>query len=138
MRETDDELIKVITFFLKLLKSEWEPLVSHHSLTTLRERKHNKVDVLPLAEDMSRLKNHINKKVGEASQSLRENPRSVNSWTLLAKLLLARLIVLNKRREGEASKPTLYAYNTRPDWREERLSEILASLSSWERELSEK
>jgi hypothetical protein len=124
MRETDDELIKVITFFLKLLKSEWEPLVSHHSLTTLRERKYNKVDVLPLAEDMTRLKNHNNKKVGEASQSLRENPSSVNSWTLLAKLLLARLIVLNKRREGEASKPTLYAYNNRPDWREERLSEL--------------
>lgn len=85
------------------MKSEWEYTVSHHSLTTLHERKFNKVNVPPLADDIANLKTYMDKKIDEESMSLEQSP-TTKTWTLLAKLLLARVVMLNKRRGGEASK----------------------------------
>ena len=49
---------------------------------------------------------------------------------------LARLVMFNKRRGGEASKMLLESYHQRPDWKQVNNPEIMASLSGFERELS--
>lgn len=105
------------------------------TLATLSERKYNKVNVLPLAEDIDKLRRYIDEKVTKTSSDLKKDPKSSERWAFLAKLLLARLVMLNKRRGGEASKLTLKSYNSRPDWTQACNAEIMASLSMFEQEL---
>ena len=135
LRTKDDLALKDSKNFQKLMRSEWECRVSHHSLATLHERKFNKVDVPPLAEDVTHLKNFVEQKIEEESKNLKASP-TLKSWTSLAKLLLVRIVMLNKRRAGEASKLLLTSYNSRPDWTQSASKEILDSLSPWERQLS--
>ena len=136
LRLKDDARYNDIKNFQKIMKSEWEYRVSHHSLTTLHERRFNKVHVPPLAEDMTHLRNYIDEKIANESKSLKDNP-TAQSWTLLAKVLLARAIMLNRRRGGEASKLLLVSYNNRPDWTQLSCTELMANLSSWEQRLSQ-
>ena len=135
LRSKDDARFKAIKNFQKIMRSEWEYRVSHHSLTSLHERRFNKVHMPPLAEDMACLQAYIDGKISEESKNLREDP-NVKSWTMLAKLLLSRAIMLNKRRGGEASKLLINSYSSRPDWTMASNSELMASLSSWEQRLS--
>jgi hypothetical protein len=89
LRSKDDSRFKDIKNFQKIMKSEWEYRVSRHSLTTLHERRFNKVHVPPLPEDTASLRKFIDEKIVNESRSLKENP-TAESWTLLAKLLLSR------------------------------------------------
>ncbi|CAB4044042.1 Hypothetical predicted protein [Paramuricea clavata] len=70
LHTNDDLALKDSKNLKKLMKSEWEDCVSHHSLATLHERKFNKVDVPPLAEDVTNLKNFIEQKIEEESRVL--------------------------------------------------------------------
>lgn len=135
LRDKDNALLEDVENFKKLMESEWEFRISHHSLATLSERKYNKVNVLPLAEDIDKLRRYIDEKVTKTSSDLKKDPKSSERWAFLAKLLLARLVMLNKRRGGEASKLTLKSYNSRPDWTQACNAEIMASLSMFEQEL---
>ena len=135
LRCKDDSKFNDVKNFQKIMKSEWDYRVSHHSLTSLHERKFNKVHVPPLAEDTTCLRNYIDGKIDKESKCLMENP-TTKGWTFLAKLLLARAIMLNRRRGGEASKLLLASYNKRPDWTQSTCTDIKASLSSWEQRLS--
>ena len=137
LRSKDESALKDSKNFQRLMKSEWEYTVSHHSLTTLHERKFNKVNVPPLADDIANLRNYIDKKIEEESMSLEQSP-TTKTWTSLARLLLARVVMLNKRRGGEASMLLLVSYQNRPEWIQCSSGEILASLSSLERRLSER
>ena len=135
LQSKDDATFKDLKNFQKLMQSEWEYRVSHHSLTSLHERRFNKVHVPPLAEDMMCLRKNIDQRIADEPKNLRDHPDG-KSWTLLAKLLLSRAIMLNRRRGGEASKLLLTSYNSRPDWAMSASSEMRASLSSWEQRLS--
>jgi hypothetical protein len=126
--------LKDIKNFQKLMKSEWEYRVSHHSLSTLHERKFNKVDVPSSCRRYCSSK-ELHRAKDQRVVSLKASP-TVKSCTSLAKLLLARVVMLNKRRAGEASKLLLTSYNSRPDWPRSANMEILDNLSSWERQLS--
>ena len=68
-------------------------------------------------------------------QLLEEQPQ-LQAWSDLAQATLARLVIFNKRRAGEASKMLLNSYLSRPDWKKVNNPEIMSALSSFERELS--
>ena len=137
LRSQDESALKDSKNFQRLMKSEWEYTVSHHSLTALHERKFNKVNVPPLADDIANHRNYVDKKIEEESMSL-EQSLTTKTWTSLARLLLARIVMLNKRRGGEASMFLLVSYQNRPEWIQCSSGEILASLNSLERRLSER
>ena len=59
LREENEATEKAAGNFRRLLDTEWCHRVSHHSLTTLSTRKFNKVNVLPLAEDLTKLRQYI-------------------------------------------------------------------------------
>ena len=137
LREDDNELEKDASNFRRLLETDWSYAISHHSLTTLNFHKFNKVDVLPLAEDLNKLRKYIEKVISTSVVSLQKHP-NLDDWSLLAQATLSRLVMFNKRRGGEASKLLLDAYQTRPDWGLANSSEIMKSLNSFERELSKR
>ena len=133
LRAKDNELLQEVDNFLKLMEAEWEYRISHHSLTTLSERKYNQVPVL--TEDIDKLRRYMDAQIKEKSNELEETP-TTTSWTSLAKLLLARLVMLNKRRGGEAAKIEISSYQCRPDWTKSCNQVIRNSLSNFEQELS--
>ena len=61
LREKDKDGQEDADSFKKLLDHEWSHRISHHSLSTLSLRKYNKVDMLPLAEDLYKLRKFIEK-----------------------------------------------------------------------------
>ncbi|KAL9977833.1 hypothetical protein ACROYT_G015285 [Oculina patagonica] len=55
LREKDDDLLSDQQHLEKLMDSEWNDRISHHSLATFHGRKFNQVDLLPLTEDLEKL-----------------------------------------------------------------------------------
>ena len=137
LRRQDKDLQEEVDTFEKLLDSEWSRHVSHHSLSTLGASKFNKVEILPLAKDLEKLRRSILSKISSSTSILTEQPQ-LEAWSQLAQATLARLVIFNKRRGGEASKMLSESYHHRPDWKQVNNPEIMASLSDFERELSKR
>ena len=137
LRRKDKELEEDACNFEKLLVSEWSHRVSYHSLTTLKTRKFNKVELLPLAEDLEKLRKSVISKMSSSADVLEQQPQ-LEVWSDLAQATLARLVMFNKRRGGEASKMLVESYLNRPDWKQVNNPEIMSSLSDFERELSKR
>lgn len=135
LRRKDKDLQEDAENFEKLLESEWSHRVSHHSLNSLSTSKFNKVQLLPLADDLDKLRKFVLVKMSSGVQLLEEQPQ-LQAWSDLAQATLARLVIFNKRRAGEASKMLLNSYLSRPDWTKVNNPEIMSALSSFERELS--
>ena len=135
LRRKDKDLQEDTDNFEKLLESEGSHRVSHHSLSSLSTSKFNKVQLLPLADDLDKLRKFVLVKMSSGVQLLEEEPRR-QAWNDLAQATLARLVMFNKRRGGEASKMLLDSYQNRPDWTKVNNPEIMSALSSFERELS--
>ena len=122
----------------KILKNFWNlrsHRVSYHSLNSLSTSKFNKVQLLPLADDLDKLRKFVLVKMSSGVQLLEEQPQ-LQAWSDLAQATLARLVIFNKRRGGEASKTLLNSYLSRPDWTKVNNPEVMSALSSFERELS--
>ena len=101
------------------------------SLTSLHERRLNKVHAPLLAEDMTHLRNYIIEKIVNESRRLKGD-LTAKRWSLQAKLLLAKAVMLNKKRGSEASKLLLTSYKNRPNWTQSSFTEIMTSNSSRE------
>ncbi|XP_028410642.1 uncharacterized protein LOC114533333 [Dendronephthya gigantea] len=80
------------------------------------------------------LRTFLNEQILELSEDVKKNPMQEN-WRKLANSALARLIMFNKRRGGEASRMKLDAFQGRPLWGNIHNEEIVSALSATEREL---
>ena len=108
----------------KLLEREWCDRVSHHSLSTMYEKKFNKFEVLPLASDLKIVKDHLAVGMTEHSTALKKSLTNVfgNYW----QRSLHRLVLFNKRRSGETSRLLVSTYRNRPLWNQQNNDELLA------------
>ena len=134
LRTKDETLLQEQDNLQKLMESEWGDKVSSHSLTTLHKREFNKVNLLPLAEDLEKLRKHLLARIAALTEIVSKKP-TLENWGQLAEVTLCRVIIFNKRRGGEASKMLLDAFNNRPDWNEMTSPGIRASLEPVERQL---
>ena len=62
LRQKDERSIKNCEHFIDLFEAEWSTKISSRSLASLGSKKQNKVELLPLAEDLIKLKIHLEKK----------------------------------------------------------------------------
>jgi len=120
--------------FASLLDTEYNDLVSSVSLATLRQNKYNKVEDLPLTEDLVKLRNYQEQLMQELKGQLQEK-KDYDSYRRLLEVVLCRLIVFNKRRAGEAARLMVTAYTERPDWHAVANSEIVRSLQPLEQQM---
>lgn len=120
-----------------LIDMEWNIRISSNALSTLHRRKFNATQLLPITDDLVKLSRHIDNEIIKYKLEVDCVRRNNQKWTRLATLCLARIILFNKRRSGEASKMKLSDYISRPTWDEQNTQEIRNSLSSVEKKLSE-
>ena len=97
--EKDRGLLEDVEHFEKLMEAEWYYRISHHSMTTLNDRKHNQPDLLPVTSDLRLLKEYITLKIISLSSQLQSASRAnVRTCRELSEMVLNRLILFNKRR----------------------------------------
>lgn len=118
--------------FRRLYESRWNEVVSAAALTTLGEAKWNKPQVLPFTEDVKTLHSFLNSKQQEYVDALQEKPNGTNFATL-CKVMLAQIVIFNRRREGEVSKMNVQSYTSRDQAPMHK--DIAVGLSDFEKKL---
>ena len=90
--------------FIRLCDMEWSNEVSTTALSTLRTQKLNKVTIVPLTEDITKMHSFLKKSKAHAQAALQSDTvgaeERAKSWLSLAQLMLAQLILFNRRRVG--------------------------------------
>ena len=132
LRCSDDGRCNEATKFQQLFVSEWNYRVNSGAVKKMNAMKRTQVQTIPLTEDLIKLRNHIIDDMPGAIAEL-EKSKTAQTYTYLAKLVVARLLLFNKRRRAEVTDLKLSDYNMRPDWRKDTNQEIEKALSPIER-----
>uniref|UniRef100_K1PTK9 Uncharacterized protein n=1 Tax=Magallana gigas TaxID=29159 RepID=K1PTK9_MAGGI len=132
--EGNDEKLRETDRFLQLYKDEWEYRVSSHALSALHGAKFNKPMYVPLAEDVIVLNKYLKQKACSCCTLLHAKKDLATNYSNLIEILLAQIILFNRRRSGEAQRIKIEdlengLQNNSLD------EEIKKSLSSFEQEL---
>lgn len=132
LREKDKGLLEDVEHFEKLMEAEWNFRISHHSITTLNDRKHNQPELLPVTNDLKKPKI-----IALTSELQGTNRPLQQNWRDLSEMVLNRLILFNKRRGGETAKLHVETYINRPDWSKSTNTsqDVIASLTGIEQQL---
>ena len=97
--------------FLELHKDEWQ-IYTKHAMDTMK--KDHKPEVLPLAADIEKLKNHVMK---EIQLLVSKDEITTNEWSRLLATTVTRLITFNARRGSEPSKLTIEQWEKADSWK---------------------
>jgi hypothetical protein len=97
------------------------------ALMTLKLKRLEGPEMLPLTQDLIKLKKHVDSSIRSTAQKLSRDP-SYSLWRQLLQLTLAVITTFNKRRGGEVSKLLLDSYVDRPDWSRIANQDVVSSL----------
>ena len=134
LRTSDVIMAQEAESFLLLHKCEWTNRVSSSSLASLKQKRYNNPDVLPLTSDLLKLRQYLSREIPRLSRELEDTVSSV-TYRSLIELVYTRLVIFNKRRCGETARLLLDAVVNRPRWEETAQHEIVATLQPLEKQL---
>ena len=123
--------------FLALMDGEWNDMVSSSLLRELYDCKLNKDTVLPVTKDLVIFNNYLEEMLKKATQDMLAN-RCEENYFYLAKVVLCKIVVFNKRRGGEVSRISVSDFVKRPKWSSQTNEDISKSFSRLEKKLSER
>jgi hypothetical protein len=96
IREGDELLEKSARNFITLYATEWQYAISNHAHQTLENAQYIKPKMLQVRKDVVVLHKYLQDKINNINKSDKE------SYTELAQLCLAQIILFNRKRCGEA------------------------------------
>ncbi|XP_030002635.1 uncharacterized protein LOC115428010 [Sphaeramia orbicularis] len=129
----DDGLIEAAERFKILCSREWAELVSHTALATLSKSRFNKPSTIPFTQDVQLLNQYLEKRSADAYNNLTKRESS-RTYTDLARVTLAQIVIFNRCCTGVVSKMTLESFRKRD---QSELSEHIAvGLSPFEKKMS--
>ncbi|XP_034397698.1 uncharacterized protein LOC117736452 [Cyclopterus lumpus] len=111
-RRGDAPVAEAARSFLAVYQEKWNALVSAGALTTIRETKLNKEEKVPFAQDVKRLISHMEDVHLVAEKNLRD-ATSAENYAALAKVILVRTILFNRRSVAEISSLEEAAFMSR-------------------------
>lgn len=119
------------------MSSEWKDNIFSPALTTMHQRKYNKVEELPKSEDVKDFADFLQKEINTVIEEMKS--KVVEERSSLYRrghhLALAHLTFFNKRRPGEVEQLQLTTFTNEPDYRKEDIDEIQDTLTSLEKQL---
>lgn len=126
IRKDNFDLQKLSKNFLNEYNSSWGAIAS--STTRMqRKSKINRKEDLPTMDDLKKLYNYLQEEI----------EKSAESYTNLQKVVLAYLILFNKRRPAEVANVTISDFRISLEMQEDR-EEIFAGLSPVERSMAQR
>lgn len=90
--------------FQYLIEREWDDEIAKQSRTELETRKWNKPQLIPLTEDLVKLKKHLLAVQKQSISDLEKSNTDLRAYKELTSSTLASIIIFNRRRQGEPSK----------------------------------
>jgi len=104
-----------IDYFHDLCESEWGDEIAHSALMTLRHQKRNKINLLPVASDVTKLVSYLRQRSTECCEKLpnADGSEVQKLYRELTEVTLAYVITFNRRRQGEVAQITLDDYNNK-------------------------
>ncbi len=138
VRNGENTMKEQCSSFLELYEAEWSDRVSSHTLRTMYDLKMNKIDELPVTNDVVKLANGLKEKINKLTHELEQCKKpDATVGRRLSEAVLARLILFNKRRGGEASKILLETYQEVSTEGPQINEEVFQSLDPLEKKLAE-
>ncbi|XP_038148754.1 uncharacterized protein LOC119788455 isoform X3 [Cyprinodon tularosa] len=108
----DTKAVKSCQIFLSLYHKKWTKQITSCALSNIKDIKREKANEVPSVQDVKRLHYYLETVHQAADKKLRENVCPEN-FAALAKVVLARTIVFNRRLPGEVSSLTVEAFQSR-------------------------
>lgn len=103
---------QLIDNFREIYKTRWNEFISAAAYRTLHEAKWNAPQLIPFTEDVKQMHLHLDQKQNEFYDILSTDQSSKN-WTNLAKVTLTKVVLFNRRRQGEVSRMLLSTFLSR-------------------------
>lgn len=136
LRTGDLEAQQDATNFQHLLQREWNDRVNRTASKRMQREKRMTVPTIPITEDLKKFRDYIMRNVERLSQKLKKH-HGPEDWVLLAKFVMCRLILFNKRRRAEVRELKVSEYLARPNWKNDNSGEMSLALSSVDRLLAD-
>ena len=108
--------------------------ISTVCLKTMVVNKFNKVMLLPLTEDLMKIRTFLKQKIPELTLKLNDDA-TLSTWRSLVEAVGIRLTIFNRRRGNEILQLLVSRFIDRNKWKEAEMEEIKQSLSPLEKEL---
>nr|XP_054586275.1 uncharacterized protein LOC129152239 [Nothobranchius furzeri] len=128
----DTKAEEACKIFQSLYQKKWNKHISSRAFRNLKETKKKNKDDAPFVEDVKRLHDHLEKVHRDAEEKLKENVCSEN-YLALAKVVLAQILVFNKRKAREVTSISLTAFRSRK--KSDLLDDMDVSVSDLEKTL---
>lgn len=135
MRRDDHVSMAAAETFLKLMNLEWADKISTIAVVSLKTNKHNIPQLLPVTDDLVKLKQYLVEVVAEKVKLLGDGISELSAWKELAEATLAWLLLFNKRRGNEVAMMLVSSYKERPKWKESANQEIMSTFSDLEKHM---
>lgn len=98
--------------FMKVCDRQWN-VVSAVAARNLSDRKRSGILYLPLTADVVKLTQYLSVDANKQAEILDTCPGNTDAYYSLTQLLLAKLILFNRKRQGEVSKATVEDWQKR-------------------------
>ena len=125
----DQTVVESCVQFLKLCELKWPNQVSSVALRNISDRKRSGVLFVPLTEDVVKLNSFL---TAEATSLASTAAADASDFMAMTQVVLAKVIIFNRKRQGEASKVTLDDYNKKG---KAQNSDVNLALTEFERSL---
>ncbi|XP_023146045.2 uncharacterized protein LOC111581896 [Amphiprion ocellaris] len=112
VKSGDTKVAESAKNFISVYQKKWNKLISSGALSALKETKSRTDKEVPLAEHVKRLQFHLENSHVAAEKKLRESP-SADAYAALAKVILVRTIIFNRRKPREVSSVHVTAFMSR-------------------------
>ena len=109
LRKKSKEMKADVNAFTELIDSEWAVKISASALRTLNEAMFNKTPVLPVTDNLVKIRNYLVNEMPLKIQDQAKNPQ-LATWRCLAELCITRILLSNKWRGSEGSKIEISQY----------------------------
>ncbi|XP_061625007.1 uncharacterized protein LOC133475722 isoform X2 [Phyllopteryx taeniolatus] len=104
----DTNLAESAKTFMVVYRKQWNKMISSNALSALRKTKRNSREKVPDVQDVKKLSFHVEKVHLLAEGKLRAAP-SAETYGALARAILARIVLFNRRQSSELSTIPLTA-----------------------------
>ena len=123
-----------VSRFLELYDMEWTDQVARGALSTLREKRWNNPPLIPLTRDIQILQKYLDSEMHARKELLLRDGASPTAHKAFAEVVLTRLMLFNRRRQGEAGRLRVADFAMRRPSNADDV--VIDSLSPLEKELA--
>lgn len=132
-KKNDTAKINEIKSLKQMVETQFRFYVSTNANKDLSAKKWKKGSMLPLTEDVIRINEFIVKEEQKCADELKSDLSDLSKLRYLTELLLAHVILLNRKRSGEAQRITIEDYSRKEE--EMGIQDIYQSLTATEKVL---